>query len=68
MFMTPDIRKMQKVGKLNPSIDIIPLQGSSGDYKSKTMNNKHKIDTSHKYLRELLISRVQTVIELFYNF
>ncbi|XP_050592650.1 nuclear valosin-containing protein-like isoform X1 [Bombus affinis] len=61
MFMTPDIRKMQKVGKLNPSIDIIPLQGSSGDYKSKTMNNKHKIDSSHKYLRDqLLISRVQT--------
>ncbi|XP_392923.5 nuclear valosin-containing protein-like [Apis mellifera] len=52
---------MQKVGKLNSSIDIIPLQGSSGDYKSKTMNNKHKIDSSHKFLRDkLLISRVQT--------
>ncbi|XP_043251788.1 nuclear valosin-containing protein-like [Colletes gigas] len=59
--MTSDIRKMQKVGKLNSSIDIIPLQGSSGDYKSKTMNNKHKLDTSHRFLRDqLLISRVQT--------
>ncbi|KAK1117059.1 hypothetical protein K0M31_016984 [Melipona bicolor] len=59
--MTPDVRKMHKVGKLNPSIDIIPLQGSSGNYKSKIMNNKHKTDSSHKYLRDqLLISRVQT--------
>ncbi|XP_017794673.1 PREDICTED: nuclear valosin-containing protein-like [Habropoda laboriosa] len=59
--MTPDIKKMQKVGKLNSSIDIIPLQGSSGDYKSKTMNNKYKVDSSHRYLRDqLLISRVQT--------
>ncbi|XP_053974269.1 nuclear valosin-containing protein-like isoform X1 [Hylaeus volcanicus] len=59
--MSSDIRKMQKVGKLNSSIDIIPLQGSSGDYKSKTMNNKHKIDNSHRFLRDqLLISRVQT--------
>lgn len=61
--MTSDMRKMQKVGKLNSSIDIIPLQGSSGDYRSKAMNNKHKVDTSHKFLRDqLLMSRVQTVI------
>ena len=52
---------MQKVGKLNSSIDIIPLQGSSGDYKSKAMNNKQKIDPSNRYLRDqLLMSRVQT--------
>ncbi|XP_076749603.1 nuclear valosin-containing protein-like smid [Xylocopa sonorina] len=58
--MTPDISEMQKVGKLNSSIDIIPLQGSSGDYKPKIMNNKHKTDSPHKYLRDqLLVSRVQ---------
>ena len=52
---------MQKVGKLNSSIDIIPLQGSSGDYKSKAMNNKQKVDPSNRYLRDqLLMSRVQT--------
>ncbi|XP_076679935.1 nuclear valosin-containing protein-like smid [Andrena cerasifolii] len=52
---------MQKVGKLNSSIDIIPLQGSSSDYKSKAMNNKQKIDPSNRYLRDqLLMSRVQT--------
>lgn len=59
---------MQKVGKLNSSIDIIPLQELSEDHKSKNMNNKHKVDSSHKYLRDqLLISRVQTVIWLFHN-
>ncbi|KAG7210368.1 hypothetical protein KM043_011903 [Ampulex compressa] len=52
---------MQKVGKLNPSIDIIPLQGSSGEYKSKAMENIHKNDSSQKFVRDqLLISRVQT--------
>lgn len=52
---------MQKVGKLNSSIDIIPLQGSSGDYKSRGMDNKHRIDSSHRFLRDqLLISRIQT--------
>lgn len=52
---------MQKVGKLNSSIDIIPLQGSSGDYKSKSMDNKHKIENSHRFFKDqLLISRVQT--------
>ncbi|KZC05562.1 Nuclear valosin-containing protein-like [Dufourea novaeangliae] len=52
---------MQKIGKLNSSIDIIPLQGSSGDQKSKAMNNKQRVDFSHRYLRDqLLISRVQT--------
>ncbi|KAK2580628.1 hypothetical protein KPH14_007738 [Odynerus spinipes] len=52
---------MQKVGKLNPSIDIIPLQGSSGDYKSKNMDNKHKIENSQRFFKDqLLISRVQT--------
>ncbi|XP_017887180.1 nuclear valosin-containing protein-like [Ceratina calcarata] len=52
---------MQKVGKLNSSIDIIPLQGSVDDYKSKPMNNKHRIDSSPRYLRDqLLVSRVQT--------
>ncbi|CAK9821338.1 Nuclear valosin-containing protein-like [Anthophora retusa] len=52
---------MQKVGKLNSSIDIIPLQGSSGDHKSKAMNNKYKVDSSHRYSwDQLLISRVQT--------
>ncbi|XP_043499520.1 nuclear valosin-containing protein-like isoform X1 [Polistes fuscatus] len=52
---------MQKVGKLNSSIDIIPLQGSSGDYKSKGMDNKHKIENCHRFFKDqLLISRVQT--------
>nr|XP_033330799.1 nuclear valosin-containing protein-like [Megalopta genalis]XP_033330800.1 nuclear valosin-containing protein-like [Megalopta genalis]XP_033330801.1 nuclear valosin-containing protein-like [Megalopta genalis] len=59
--MTPDSKKMQKVGKLNSSIDIIPLQGCSGDSKSKPVNNKPKVDFSHRDLRDqLLISRVQT--------
>ncbi|XP_076656599.1 nuclear valosin-containing protein-like smid isoform X1 [Halictus rubicundus] len=59
--MTPDSKKMQKVGKLNASIDIIPLQGSSGDSKSKAANNKLKVDLSHRDVRDqLLISRVQT--------
>lgn len=54
---------MQKVGKLNSSIDIIPLQGSSGDYKSKNMDNKNKIENSHRFFKnQLLISRVQTVM------
>ncbi|KAI4478757.1 hypothetical protein M0802_014496 [Mischocyttarus mexicanus] len=52
---------MQKVGKLNSSIDIIPLQGSSGDYKSKSMDSKHKVENCHRYFKDqLLISRVQT--------
>lgn len=59
--MASNIVKMQKVGKLNSSIDIIPLQELSDDHKSKIMNNKHKVDSSHRYLRDqLLISRVQT--------
>nr|XP_012152476.1 PREDICTED: nuclear valosin-containing protein-like isoform X3 [Megachile rotundata] len=61
MSMASNIVKMHKVGKLNSSIDIIPLQELGEDHKSKTMNNKHKVDSSHRYLRDqLLISRVQT--------
>lgn len=50
---------MQKVGKLNSSIDIIPLQGSSGDYKSRHLDNKYRMD--QKCFRDqALIDRVQT--------
>lgn len=55
------LAKMQKVGKLNSSIDIIPLQGSSGEYKSKNMDNKYKNENSQRFFKDqLLISRVQT--------
>ncbi|XP_011161117.1 nuclear valosin-containing protein-like isoform X2 [Solenopsis invicta] len=50
---------MQKMGKLNSSIDIIPLQGSSGDYRSRLLDNKH--GTNIRIFRDQsLISRVQT--------
>ncbi|XP_015190465.1 PREDICTED: nuclear valosin-containing protein-like isoform X2 [Polistes dominula] len=51
---------MQKIGKLNSSIDIIPLQGSSGDYKSKNMDSKNKIENCHRHFKDQLLSRVQT--------
>ncbi|XP_070165935.1 nuclear valosin-containing protein-like [Polyergus mexicanus] len=50
---------MQKVGKLNSSIDIIPLQGSSGDYRSRHMDNKHRMD-QRCFRDQTLIARVQT--------
>ncbi|XP_018404185.1 PREDICTED: nuclear valosin-containing protein-like [Cyphomyrmex costatus] len=49
---------MHKIGKLNSSIDIIPLQGSSGDYRSKHMDNKHRMD-QRLFRDQLLIGRVQ---------
>lgn len=47
------------MGKLNSSIDIIPLQGSSGDYRSRHMDNKHRID-QRPFRDQSLIGRVQT--------
>lgn len=52
---------MQKMGKLNPSIDIIPLQGSSGDYRSRHVDNKHRMD-QRLFRDQSLIERVQTVM------
>ncbi|KAG5331333.1 NVL protein, partial [Acromyrmex charruanus] len=48
---------MHKMGKLNSSIDIIPLQGSSGDYRSRHVENKHRMD--QRLRDQLLIGRVQ---------
>ncbi|XP_071651643.1 nuclear valosin-containing protein-like isoform X1 [Temnothorax longispinosus] len=50
---------MQKMGKLNSSIDIIPLQGSSGDYRSRHVDNKHRMD-QRLFRDQSLIDRVQT--------
>ena len=53
---------MQKVSKLNSSIDIIPLQGSSGDYRSRYMDNKYRMFPDQRCFRDQsLIARVQTV-------
>lgn len=52
-------KNMQKVDKLNSSIDIIPLQGSSGAYKSRTVENKFRMERSFR--DQSLIARVQTV-------
>ncbi|KYN16964.1 Nuclear valosin-containing protein-like protein [Trachymyrmex cornetzi] len=49
---------MHKMGKLNSSIDIIPLQGSSGDYRSRHVDNKHRMD-QRLFRDQLLIGRVQ---------
>ncbi|XP_012214772.1 nuclear valosin-containing protein-like isoform X2 [Linepithema humile] len=49
---------MQKVGKLNSSIDIIPIQGSSSDYRSRYIN---KLRMDQRLFRDQsLIARVQT--------
>ncbi|EFN61467.1 Nuclear valosin-containing protein-like [Camponotus floridanus] len=50
---------MHKVSKLNSSIDIIPLQGSSGDFRSRHMDNKHRMD-QRCFRDQTLIARVQT--------
>ncbi|XP_029170437.1 nuclear valosin-containing protein-like [Nylanderia fulva] len=50
---------MQKVGKLNSSIDIIPLQGSSGDYRPRYLDNKHRMD-QRCFRDQSLIDRMQT--------
>ncbi|KAL0107772.1 hypothetical protein PUN28_014802 [Cardiocondyla obscurior] len=47
------------MGKLNSSIDIIPLQGSSGDYRARHVENKHKMD-QRVFRDQSLIGRVQT--------
>ena len=53
---------MNKVTKLNPSIDIIPLQGSSSDPRFKTMNNRRPgLNPSSIYGDSLILDRVQTV-------
>ncbi|KYM77659.1 Nuclear valosin-containing protein-like protein [Atta colombica] len=49
---------MHKMGKLNSSIDIIPLQGSSGDYRSRHVDNKQRMD-QRLFRDQLLIGRVQ---------
>lgn len=58
---------MQKVGKLNSSIDIIPLQGSSGTLRPKNVDSK-KYNMNDHFKRvgrdQILISRVQKVIIL----
>ncbi|XP_011858990.1 PREDICTED: uncharacterized protein LOC105556500 [Vollenhovia emeryi] len=50
---------MQKMGKLNSSIDIIPLQGSSGDFRSRQVENKHRME-QRSFRDQSLIGRVQT--------
>ena len=53
---------MNKVTKLNPSIDIIPLQGSSGDNRLKSMNiRRHGLNISSIYGDSLILDRVQMV-------
>ncbi|XP_011643557.1 nuclear valosin-containing protein-like [Pogonomyrmex barbatus] len=51
---------MQKMGKLNSSIDIIPLQGSSGEgwNRAKHMDNKYRMD-QRQFRDNSLIGRVQ---------
>ncbi|KAL6262355.1 hypothetical protein P5V15_007444 [Pogonomyrmex californicus] len=51
---------MQKMGKLNSSIDIIPLQGSSGEgwNRARHMDNKYRMD-QRQFRDNSLIGRVQ---------
>lgn len=48
-----------KVTKLNPSIDIIPLQGSSDDSRLKLMNNRRSFSSNPIYGDPLIMDRVQ---------
>ncbi|XP_033210107.1 nuclear valosin-containing protein-like isoform X2 [Belonocnema kinseyi] len=51
---------MNKVTKLNPSIDIIPLQGSSSDIRYKTMSNRRPgLNPGSIYGDSLILDRVQ---------
>ncbi|XP_020295662.1 nuclear valosin-containing protein-like [Pseudomyrmex gracilis] len=50
---------MHKVGKLSSSIDIIPLQGSSENYRQRYLNNKDRMHP-RMFRDQTLIGRVQT--------
>ncbi|XP_051162880.1 nuclear valosin-containing protein-like isoform X2 [Leptopilina boulardi] len=50
---------MNKVTKLNPSIDIIPLQGSSDDSRFKSVNNRRSFNSNSIYGDPMIMDRVQ---------
>lgn len=56
---------MNKVTKLNPSIDIIPLQGSSDDSRFKAMSNRRSFNSNAIYGDPMIMDRVQMVTEIY---
>lgn len=53
---------MNKFGKLNTSLDIIPLQGSSNEEKGKSLNKHRSSEEGGRVMRDpLIVSRVYAV-------